>query len=97
MIAERKRYLEAMAATLEVWAVQIGDLQVKARSARGEQRVMIDRQIVALGQERLKYESRMNDTRDTSAGMLREMRKAAEPVAAEFRRLYVQTASRFPS
>ena len=27
----------------------------------------------------------MNDTRDTSAGMLREMRKAAEPVAAEFR------------
>jgi hypothetical protein len=95
MIAARKRYLDRMSATLEEWSTQIADLQAKARSAGGEQQQLISRRIAALYEQRTGYLAHMNETRDTSAGMLRDMEKGAKRIAAEFRRIYVQSASRF--
>jgi hypothetical protein len=97
MMAARRRHLERMAATLDEWSGQIADLEAKARSAGGEQHLLIGRRIAALCERRAAYRAQMDATRDTSAGMLRGMRKDARRIAAEFRRIYIQSASRFAS
>jgi hypothetical protein len=91
----RKRYSDRMAATLKEWSAQIADLQAKARSAGGEQQARIGRQVAALQQQRAGYAEQMRKTRDTSEAVFRDMRQGAERMAAEFRKTYVQTASRF--
>ena len=52
-------------------------------------------QIAALRQRRRAYEVQMADTSGASAAVFRDMQLAAERMAEEFRKLYVQTASRF--
>jgi hypothetical protein len=84
-----------MAATLEAWAGQIADLQAKARTAGAEQRLLVSSQIAALRQQRRAYEAQMAETRGVSATVFRDMQRGAARTAAEFRRLYLQTASRF--
>jgi hypothetical protein len=96
MMAARKRHLGRMSLTLEQWSAQIADLAAKARSASGEQQLRIGRQMAALQQQRARYQANMDDTREASAGMLREMEKGATRIAGEFRRIYIQAASRFP-
>jgi conjugal transfer/entry exclusion protein len=90
-----KRYSDRMAATLKEWSAQIADLQAKARSAGGEQQAQIGRQVAALQQQRTEYAEQMRKTRDTSEAVFRDMRQGAERMAAEFRKTYVQAASRF--
>jgi hypothetical protein len=97
MTAARRRYLKQMAATLEEWSGQIADLEAKARSAGGEQLLLVGSRIAALCERRAAYQAHMNGTRDTSAGMLGDMRESAERIAVEFRRIYVQSESRFAS
>ena len=91
----RKGYGDRMAATLEEWSAQIADLQAKARSAGGEQRARIGRQVAALQQQRAEYAEQMRKTRDTGEAVFRDTRQDAERIAAEFRKTYVQAASRF--
>ena len=95
MNTTRKQDLQHMAATLEAWAGQIADLQAKARTAGAEQRLVVSGQIAALRQQRRAYEAQMADTRGASAAVFRDMQLGAERTAGEFRRLYLQTASRF--
>ena len=95
MATTRKQDLTRMAATLEAWAGQIADLQAKARTAGAEQRLLVGSQIAALRQQRRAYEAWMADTRGASAAVFRDMQLGAERVAKEFRKLYLQTASRF--
>src|SRR3954466_650284 len=95
MNTTRKQDLQHMAATLEAWAGQIADLQAKARSAGAEQRLLVISQIAVLRQQRRAYEAQMADTRGASAAVFRDMPLGAERVAKEFRKLYLQTASRF--
>jgi hypothetical protein len=93
MLAARRRYLDRMAATLEQWAGQIAALQAAARRADGAQQPLLGRRIAALHERRAAYQARMIATRDTSAGMLRDMRKGAERIAAEFRRIHLQSVA----
>jgi hypothetical protein len=95
MATTRKQDLTRMAATLEAWAGQIADLQAKARTAGAEQRLAMSDQIAALRQQRRAYEAQMADTRGASAAVFRDIQLGAERVAKEFRKLYLQTASRF--
>ena len=92
MATTRKQDLERMVATLEAWAGQIADLQAKARSAGAEQQLVMRGQLTALRQRRRAYEAQMADMRGASAAVLRDMQLGAERM--EFRKLYVQTASR---
>jgi hypothetical protein len=91
----RKGYGGRMAATLEEWSAQIADLQAKARSAGDEQRARIGHQVAALQRRRTEYAEQMGKTRDTSEAVFRDMRLGAERIAVEFRKTYVQAASRF--
>jgi hypothetical protein len=95
MATTRKQDLKRMVATLEAWAGQIADLQAKARSAGAEQQLVMGGQLTALRQRWRAYEVQMADTRGASAAVFRDMQLAAERMAEEFRKLYVQTASRF--
>src|SRR3954454_19024397 len=95
MATTRKQDLTHMAATLEAWAGQITDLQAKARTAGAEQRLLVRSQIAALRQQRRGDEGRVADTRGASAAVFRDMQRGAERTAGEFRKLYLQTASRF--
>jgi hypothetical protein len=95
MATTRKQDLERMVATLETWAGQIADLQAKARSAGAEQKRVMSGQLTALRQRRRAYEAQMADTRGASAAVFRDMQLGAERMAEEFRKLYLQTASRF--
>jgi hypothetical protein len=95
MATTRKQDLTRMAATLEAWAGQIADLQAKARTAGAERRLLVGSQIAVLRQQRRAYEAQMADTRGASAAVFRDMQLGAERVAKEFRKLYLQTASRF--
>jgi hypothetical protein len=95
MATTRKQDLERMAATLEAWAGQIADLQAKAHTAGAEQRLVMSGQIAALRQQRQAYEVQMADTCGASAAVFRDMQRGAERTGEEFRKLYVQTASRF--
>jgi len=96
MATTRKQDLTHMAATLEAWAGQIADLQAKARTAGAEQRLLVSSQIAALRQQQRAYAAQLADTRGASAAVFRDMQLGAERVAKEFRKLYLQTASRFP-
>jgi hypothetical protein len=91
----RRQYLDEMAATLGNWATQILDLQAKAQSAGDEQQFFVSRQMAALQRQRTEYAARMNDMRDMSGDGFTDMRKSTERMAAEFRKTYVQAASRF--
>jgi hypothetical protein len=93
----RKRYSDQMAATLKEWSAHIADLQMKARTAGGEQQARIGRQVAALQQQRTEYAEQMLKTRDTKAAVFRDMRRGAERMAAEFRKTYMQATSRFAS
>ena len=95
MATTRKQDLQHMAATLEAWAGQIADLQAKARTAGAEQRLLVSSQIAALRQQQRAYAAQLADTRGASAAVFRDMQLGAERTAGEFRRLYLQTASRF--
>src|SRR5215213_6738045 len=96
MVTTRKQDLMRMAATLEAWAGQIADLQAKARTAGAEQRLVVISQIAALRQQQRAYAAQMADTRGASAAVFRDLQRGAERIASEFRKLYLQTASRFP-
>ena len=61
-----------------------------------EQQLVMSGQIAALRQQRRAYEAQMADTRGASAAVFRDMQRGAERMAEEFRKLYLQTASRFP-
>jgi hypothetical protein len=91
----RKRYLGQMDSTLREWSLQIADLEWKGLSGEPEQRARVAGRVVALRQQRDAYEAGMSEIRDTNAGMFREGRSRAERLAAEFRRIYIQSASRF--
>ena len=95
MATTRKQDLKRMVATLETWTGQIADLRAKAHTAGAEQRLVMSGQIAALRQQRRAYEVQLADTRGASAAVFRDMQLAAERMAEEFRKLYVQTASRF--
>ena len=95
MASTRKQDLKRMVATLEAWAEQIADLRAKAHTAGAGQRLVMSGQIAALRQQRRTYEAQMADTRGTSPAVFRDMQLAAAHMAEEFRKLYVQTASRF--
>ena len=71
------------------------DLQAKANSAGAEQQLVMGGRLTALRQRRPAYEAQMADTRGASAAVFRDMQLGAERMAEEFRKLYVQTASRF--
>ena len=95
MAATRKQSLEAMAVTLDLWKSQITDLQAKARTAGAErQRVMRD-QIVVLRQRRSAYDTQRTQTSGASTAVFRDMLAGSERMAEEFRKLYLQTVSRF--
>jgi hypothetical protein len=51
--------------------------------------------VAALQRRRTEYAEQMGRTRDTSEAVFRDMRRGAERIAAEFRKTYVQAASRF--
>jgi hypothetical protein len=95
MATTRRQDLQRMAATLEAWAGQIADLQAKARSAGAERRQVMNGQLAALRRQRRAYEAQLADTRGASEAVFRDMQRGAERTAEEFRRLYLQTASRF--
>ena len=95
MATTRKQDLQHMAATLEAWAGQIADLQAKARTAGAEQRLVVNSQIATLRQQQRAYAAQLADTRGARAAVFRDMQLGAERVAKEFRKLYLQTASRF--
>ena len=57
---------------------------------------MIGRELTALRQQRRAYEAQMAATRGASAAVFRDIQRGAARIAGEFRRLYLQTASRFP-
>ena len=94
MASTRKQDLKRMVATLEAWAGQIADLQAKAHTAGAEQRLVMSGQIAALRQQRRAYEVQMADTHGASTAVFRDMQLGAERMADEFKKLYVQTASR---
>ena len=56
---------------------------------------MVGSQITALRQQQRAYAAQMADTRGASAAVFRDMQRGAERMAKEFRKLYLQTASRF--
>ena len=97
MATTRQQDLKRMAATLEAWAGQIADLQAEARSAGAERRQAMSGQLAALRQQRRAYEAQLADTRGASAAVFRDLQRGAERIAEEFRKLYLQTASRFAS
>ena len=96
MATTRKQDLQHVAATLEAWAGQIADLRAKARSAGTERQLVMGRQLTALRQQQRAYAAQMAGTRGASAAVFRDMQRGAERIAGEFRRLYLQMASRFP-
>ena len=95
MATTRKQDLKRMVATLETWTGQIADLREKAHRAGAEQRLVMSGQIAALRKRRRAYEVQMADTSGASAAVFRDMQLAAARKAEEFRKIYVQTASRF--
>jgi cytochrome c1 len=95
MRTTRGQDLARMTATLETWAAQIADLQAKARTAGAAQQLAMSGQLTALRQQRRDYEEQLANTAGASAAVFRDMLLAAERIAAEFRRLYVQASSRF--
>jgi hypothetical protein len=95
MATTRKQDLRHMAATLEAWAGQIADLQVKARAAGAERRPGMSGRLAALRRQRRAYEAQMADTRGAGAAVFRDMQRGAKRIAEEFRRLHLQAASRF--
>jgi hypothetical protein len=96
MATTRKQDLQHMAATLEAWAGQIADLRAKARSAGTERQLVMGGQLTALRQQQRAYAAQLADTRGASAAVFRDLQRGAERIAGEFRKLYLQAASRFP-
>jgi hypothetical protein len=93
----RKRYVDQMAATLLEWSAQIADLQWRAKSASAERQAQIGEQVAALRSRWAAYDQRQRTAKDMSAAVFRDMRGSADRIAAEFRKIYVQAASRFAS
>ena len=96
MATTHKQDLHHMAATLEAWAGQIADLRAKARSAGTERQLVMGRQLTALRQQQRAYAAQIAGTQGASAAVFRDMQRGAARIAGEFRRLYLQTANRFP-
>lgn len=93
----RKKYTDQMAVTLLEWSAQITDLQWRAKSAGAERQAQIDQQVAALRSHWTAYEERQRTAKHMSAAVFRDMRAAAERIADEFRRIYMQATSRFAS
>ena len=95
MATRRRHDLKRMVAMLEAWKEQIADLQAKARTAGTEQHLVMSGKIAALRQLRREYELQMADTRGASVAVFRDMQLSAGRMAENFRKLYLQAASRF--
>lgn len=93
----RKKYIDSMAATLLEWSAQITDLQWRANSAGLERQDQIRQQIIALRSRRAAYEEQHRDAGKMSAAVFRDMRRAADGSATEFRKIYIEAVSRFAS
>jgi hypothetical protein len=87
--------LRRMVVMLDAWKEQIADLQAKARTAGAEQHLVMSGKIAGLRQLRRAYELQMTETHGASAAVFREIQRTAEGMAENFRKLYLQAASRF--
>ncbi len=95
MATTRSRELGAMAVTLEVWQRQIAALQARAMTAGPERQRVMGRQITVLRQRREACKALMVDAGAASVAVLRAMLPGARRIAEQFRRLYLESESRF--
>jgi hypothetical protein len=95
MTGARRECLDRMAATLELWSMQIIELRAKARSGSNEQQFLISRQMGALQRQWSEYAVQMNKVVDMNEAELAEMRESTERMTVEFSKIYGQAASRF--
>jgi hypothetical protein len=95
MTVVRRECLDQMAATLELWSMQIIELQAKARSGSNELQFLISRQMAALQRQWNDYAVHMNKVVYTNEVEFAEMRKSTERMAVEFSKIHEQATSRF--
>ena len=91
----RNDYTNEMAATVEKWSTQLGELQAKAHDAGAEQKAKIDTAVTALKVQQTAYQEQMQKVRDASEAAFADLRKGSERMAEEFGKAYVQAAGRF--
>jgi hypothetical protein len=91
----RNDYTNQMAATLEQWSTQLGELQAKMRDAGAEQRAQVETAVAALKVRQSAYQEQMKKVRDASDAALADLRRGSERMAEEFAKAYAQAFGQF--
>jgi hypothetical protein len=91
----RNDYTNQMAATLEQWSTQLGELQAKVRDAGAGQKAQAETAVAALKVQQTAYQEQMKKVRDASEAALADLRRGSERMAEEFAKAYAQAFGQF--